>query len=171
MGFMDNFKNEISDSQRDNLGVIYSKLKSLLEQDTTDEKVRYIAAVCGLLGKVAYADLDISAYELLKIKKILKKTTTLSEHQIEAVSKIVSTETKTLAGLEDHLYTREINDLATKDQKGEILLTLFMVAAADENVSSEESATIKSISSGLRLSKSEYTDVRSLFKKYLSEFK
>lgn len=172
MGLFDFLKSdETIDSQsKEELGVLYSTIRKLIDREDEIE-IRYIAAFCGVLGRVAFADLRVSYEEMQRIRKILSKTTTLKSDQIDIIANIVETETKALVGLEDHLYAREINKLATKEQKESILLSLFLVAAADENISPEENETIRVISKSIGFTNKDFVEVRGMFKKYLSELK
>ena len=112
--------------------------------------------------------IDISDEEISKIKKILTKTTSLSNEGIDAVTGIMNHEILALSGLENYLYTREINALASKKQKEEVMLSLFLVAAADRNISAEENEEIRMIAKALGFSHSDFVEIRSLFKEHLS---
>ena len=149
---------------------IFTKLETLFE-DFSQEDLRYIAAFSGLLGRVAYCDLTISDEELDRIKKILTKTTSLSEKKIAAVVTVMKNEIQALIGLENHLYTQEINELASHEKKMEVLAALFLVAAADKDISSYENEEIRKTSKALGFSHNEFILARSRFKNYLSVLK
>jgi len=168
MGFFNIFKTKKRESaEKEQLTSICTKAKEILE-DASDQEITYVSAFSGLLGRVAFSDLEISDEEISKIKKILKKTTALSEDKIDAISEIVQTEIKALAGLENHLYTAQINEIASKKQKEEIMVSLFLVAAADKNISFEENEEIRVISKALGFTHRDFVDIRSMFKEYLS---
>ena len=153
--------------KEETLSTIYSRVHERVS-GFEDEEIRYIAAFSGLLGRVAYADLDISDEEISKINKILTKRTSLSKEGVDAVTSVLKHEILALSGLENYLYTREINALASKKQKEEVMLSLFLVAAADRNISAEENEEIRMIAKALGFSHSDFVESRALFKEHLS---
>jgi uncharacterized tellurite resistance protein B-like protein len=61
--------------------------------------------------------------------------------------------------------------MATREQKLALLDCLFAVAAADENITSEEDNVVKQIASELKLSHDEYITARSRYREYLAVLK
>ncbi len=140
-------------------------------KNVPEDRIRYLAAFGGLLGRVANADGHISPEEDQRIAVILKNFSDLGATEAELVSEIIHQQTKALAGLENHIYMREINELVDRDKKMEILSCLYAVAAADDEISTEENETIRIITKSLGLSHSEYISIRSLYKDKLAVLK
>ena len=80
-------------------------------------------------------------------------------------------ETLALSGLGNHLYTRELNSLADTRKKEEVMLSLFLVAAVDKNISPEENEELRLISKSLGFSESDFYEFRAMFKEFLSVLK
>ena len=72
---------------------------------------------------------------------------------------------------ENYLVTREFERMATREQKLAVLDCLFAVAAADNNITSDEDYVVKQISEELRLPHSDYIAARLRFKEYLAVLK
>lgn len=135
------------------------------------ERIRYLAAFGGLLGRVANADGNISEEEEQRIAAILETFSDLNEKESAAVKDIIRQQTQALAGLENHIYTRELNELADRQKKLEIASCLFAVAAADDEISPEENEAVRIIAKALMLAHSDFIAVRSLYRDKLSVLK
>lgn len=167
--FLDKIFSSASEEDKKVIGTIFDKI-STIATEISDDELRKIAAFSGLLGRVAFSDLDISPEEIGKIDKILKRTSSLGENEINAVLQIVKEETARLVGLEDHIYTNEINELVSREQKFEMMVALFLVAAADKTITPVEEEELRKISKALHFSQNEFIEIRAKFKKYLSVF-
>ncbi|RJO64780.1 MAG: TerB family tellurite resistance protein [Myxococcales bacterium] len=132
---------------------------------------RALAAFAGLLGSAARADLDFSADEEARIRAILVSFAELPKPEAAVVAGVIREAAPALAGLEDDAYIKILNEEAPIDQKKLILSCLFAVAAADEEISSEENERIRQISVSLKLSQVDFFAVRSLYRDKLSVLK
>ncbi len=139
--------------------------------DLPPERLRYLAAFGGLLGRVAFSDGEISAEETGRIRAILRHMSGLPEDEADLVTRLIAERAETLVGLEDHLYTREMNELCDADQKKVVLSCLFAVAAADDEISPEENAAVQTIAKALRLLPKDFVEIRSLYRDKLSVLK
>jgi uncharacterized tellurite resistance protein B-like protein len=110
---------------------IVSELESL-----DKEKARYLAAFAYILGRVAHADMDISAEETRKMEEVVVKFGHLPEEQAILVVQIAKSQNILFGSTEDYLVTREFKDMATREQCVELLHALFAVSAADDTTSS-----------------------------------
>jgi len=135
------------------------------------DRVRYLAALGGLMGRIANADGDISTEEKARIESILDTYVELDKNEAEMVTLLIDERTKSLHGLENHLYTQELNELIDHDKKLEVLSCLFAVAAADDTISAEENSAVEVIAKGLLLSHRDFISVRSIYRKHLSVLK
>lgn len=151
-------------------GKLGRKLSETLS-DTDAERIRYLAAFGGLLGRVANADGHISEEEEQRIEAILETFSDLNEKESAVVKDIIRQQTQALAGLENHIYTRELNEMADHQRKLEITSCLFAVAAADDEISPEENESIRIIAKALMLAHSDFISVRSLYRDKLSVLK
>src|SRR3989454_11934867 len=145
---------------------IVQKLDQLPEQ-----QARYIAAFAFLLSRAARADLQIDADETAVMERIVMEQGGLSEELALVVVQMAKTQNQLFGSTENYLVTREFERMATREQKLALLDCLFAVAAADENITSEEDNVVKQIASELKLSHDEYIAARSRFREYLAVLK
>jgi len=153
-------------AQTDTVRKIVQKLDQLPE-----EQARYIAAFAFLLSRAARADLNISADETAVMERIVMEKGGLPEELAVVVVQMAKTQNQLFGSTENYLVTREFERMTTREQKLALLDCLFAVAAADENITSEEDNVVKQIASELKLSHDEYIAARSRFKEYLAVLK
>ncbi|MBI1353330.1 MAG: hypothetical protein GC160_03210 [Acidobacteria bacterium] len=135
------------------------------------EKARYVAAFAYLLGRVANADLDISAAETREMEHIVERMGGLPEEQAVLVVQIAKTQNKLMGGTEDFNITQALNDIATRPQKLALLNCLFAVSSSDHSISTLEDNEIRKISRELRLDHSDFIQARLAYKEYLEVLK
>ncbi len=155
-----------SSAQTETVRKIVQKLDQLPE-----EQARYIAAFAFLLSRAARADLNISPEETEVMERIVMQQSGLPEELALVVVQMAKTQNQLFGSTENYLVTREFERMATREQKLALLDCLFAVAAADENITSEEDNVVKQIASELKLSHDEYIAARSRFREYLAVLK
>ena len=126
----------------------------------TEEEVKLATGWAGLMGRVADADMALGEEELEKIRDSLARVHRLSSRAAEAVTILLREHRAELLSIEDHLYARMINDVATREQKTALLRALFDVAAADDLIRESEDSTVRNISRSLMLSHKEFIEAR-----------
>ncbi len=132
-------------------------------------KAPYVACLALLSARLAGADLEISTGEKQRIVKVLHEQTQLSVAEAEATVEIASA--KELANsIKHNRITELLNELATVEQKREIIRSLFYIAC-DDDISEVESEKIRAISKALLVSNSEYINIRSEFSQHRSILK
>ncbi len=117
---------------------------------------RFLAAFAYVLSRVAHADSHISDGETEKMHEILQKLGHLPEAQAVLAVEIAKSQTRLFGGTENYLVTREFRDIATDEQRLELLDCLFAVAAADGSISSIEESQAAQIAKELGFTQSEY---------------
>ena len=152
------------------LGKLFSGIKSVVSS-SDEEEVKRITSFAGLLGKVAYADMDISEVEQARIRQLLTTQLGLPGQDADKIVTLLDKHRAQLYSIEDFIYLRIVNSLLDKNKKLDFLRTLFTVAAADDSVSGEEDAVLWSIAKGLRLSHREFISIRAEFKDQLDVLK
>src|SRR2546430_15095485 len=138
---------------------IVQKLDQLPEQ-----QARYIAAFAFLLSRAARADLEISPDETALMERVVMQQSGLPEELALLVVQMAKTQNQLFGSTENYLVTREFERIATREQKLALLDCVFAVAAADENITSEEDNVVKQIAGELKLSHDEYIASRSRFR-------
>ncbi len=124
------------------------------------EKARFVAAFAYILGRVAHADQEISEVETRKMEEIVRRLAHLPDDQAVLVVQMAKSQNRLFGHTENFLVTREFLEIATREQRSELLDCLFAVSAADESISGAEEAQIRQIASELGFSHREYVDAR-----------
>lgn len=127
------------------------------------ERARYIAAFAYILGRVANADLEISADESQAMERLIREHGDLPDDQALLVVEIAKSQNRLFGGTENFLVTREFGEIATGEQKLALLDCLFAVSAADGAVSITEEEQVRSIASELGLSHQQYVENRARY--------
>jgi len=123
-------------------------------------RARWIAAFAYILGRVAHADLDISAEETAKMEEIVQRVGEVPEDQAVLVVGIAKSQNRLMGQTENFLVTRELKEISPQEELEKVLDCLFAVSAADDSISGAEEAQIRQIASELGFSHREYVDAR-----------
>ncbi len=125
------------------------------------EQARYVAAFAFILARVAHADLVISEEETHRMENIVRDLGHLPAAQSILAVEIAKRQSELAGGTENFLVTRELKEIATREQCRELLDCLFAVAAADDSISGAEEAQIRQVASELGFSLEELVEIRS----------
>jgi uncharacterized tellurite resistance protein B-like protein len=131
------------------------------------ERARFIAAFGYILGRVANADMKITAEETHAMEKIIMERGGLPEEQALIVVQTAKTRTQLFGGTENFLVTREFSRIAKREEKLMLLDCLFAVAAAEEGISAMEDSEIRQITNEVGLTHPDFIAVRSGWKDQL----
>jgi uncharacterized tellurite resistance protein B-like protein len=126
-------------------------------------RARYLAAFAYVLSRVAGADFQITETETMKMVELVHRLGQLTEAQAVLVVEIAKSQQRLFGGTENFLVTREFREIASEEQRSDLLRCLFAVAASDASISSEEEAQLWQIAGELGFSRAEFSDVRSQF--------
>jgi uncharacterized tellurite resistance protein B-like protein len=132
------------------------------------ERARYLAAFAYVLARAARADLHISEMETRMMERIVVERGNLPADQAVIVVQIAKTQNKLFGATEDFLVAREMNRIASREQKLALLDCLFAVAAAEAMISLEEDREIRNIARELNLEHRDFIAVRSAWRDHLS---
>lgn len=131
-----------------------------MEPDTA----RHLALFAFLLSRVANVDQDISADETEEMVHRVECFGGVSAAQAALVVEIAKTQHRVFGATQNFLAAREFRDVATEDQKRDLLHCLFAVSAADESITVVEEETVRSIARELLVSNDEYLAIRSAYR-------
>lgn len=123
-------------------------------------RARYLAAFAYVLSRVAGADLHISDEETRTMVSLVERAGRLPEAQAVVVVEIAKSQNRLFGGTENFLVTREFREIATEEQRRDLLECLFAVAAADDAITGDEEAQIWQIAAELGFPHNEYVAVR-----------
>ena len=104
------------------------------------------------------------------MERLVRTIAHLSEAEAALVVQIAKSQAQHLGGTENYVVTREFRQLASKEQRAELLQCIYAVAAADGTISGVESSEILSIAEELGFTRPEANALRSAYKDKLSEF-
>ena len=135
------------------------------------DRGRFIASYAYVLARVAHADSEISDEETAAMAERVESFGGLPNSQAELAVEIATGRVMELAASENYIATRVFRDLSSREERLQLLECLFGVAAADENVSTDENREISQIASKLGLTGTEVTAVRSRYREHLAVLK
>ena len=130
-------------------------------------RARFLAGFAYLLGRVARADLQVSADETRALEALVREQGQLSHDQAMVVVKLAQTSNLLFGGTANFLVAKEFFDVATYDQKLALMRCLFTLAAADESISTAEEGEIHRIATELRIDQPDLVSLRLLHKRHL----
>jgi len=127
------------------------------------ERARFLAAFAYILTRAAAADLDISHSEVRAIEQLVVEHGGLPDAQAILVAQIARSQSLLSSGTEDYLVTRQFRELSTEADRLALLRCCYIVGAADETITSEESDTFQQIARELDLDRDAVTVIRQEF--------
>lgn len=135
-----------------------------------ESRARYIAAFGYLLGRVAHADLKISAEETAAMERFIAEHAGLPMEQAIIVSQIAKSRNQLFGGTENFLVTQEFDKVASHEERLALIDCLYGVAAAEGHVSITEDNEIRRIASEIRVEHPDVIAVRARWRDQLSVF-
>ena len=155
-----------SSAETESVRKVVAALDSLEES-----RARFIAAFGYILGRVANADMHITAEETRAMERIIAEYGGLPEEQALIVVQMAKQRNQLFGATENFLVTREFDRIATREQKLSLLDCLFAVSAAGDDISTVEDNEIRQIASELHLDHPDFIRVRSAWTDRLSVLK
>jgi uncharacterized tellurite resistance protein B-like protein len=141
------------------LGELEKSLSPYLHQHSEEDKTQIIC-LAGLMARISYADMKITAEEKITISSSLKKHTNLSDEMITEIVDIATHTIKELGSLENHLYVSPLLDFYDESKRYELVEALFEIAASDGKVDSSETEEIRLINKTFGLSHHHFVSAR-----------
>ena len=127
------------------------------------DRARYLAAFAYVLGRVAHADQHVSEEEIAVMLKFIRELGHLPEAQALLVVQIARRQNELFGGTEDYLVTRQFREMATLEQRMELLDCVFAVSAADDSISTTEESGIRQIASELGIDHAAFVKARAAY--------
>ena len=134
------------------------------------EQSKYLAAFAYVLARVANADLRIDSAETTEMEQAVHRIAGLTEAEAALVVQIAQSQARNLGGTQDYVVTRQFKQIATREQRADLLQCLFAVAAADGTIRGDESAELVKIAEELGFTRAEANSLRAQFRDKLAEF-
>lgn len=127
------------------------------------ERARFLAAFAYILTRAAAADMDISHAESRAIEQLVAEHGALPESQSVLVSQIARNQSLLYSGTEDYLVTRQFRELSTEADRLALLRCCYLVGAADDTITAQESDTLQQIAKELDLDRDDVNVIRTEF--------
>jgi uncharacterized tellurite resistance protein B-like protein len=127
---------------------------------------RFLAAFAYLLGRVAHADLAVSAEETASMERLIAERSGLPADMAALVAEIAKAQNRLFGGTENFLVAREFREISTPEERAGLLRCLFAVAAADHAISAAEEAQARLIANELGLAQEEFVRIRAEFSEH-----
>jgi uncharacterized tellurite resistance protein B-like protein len=132
------------------------------------DRARYLAAFAYILMRAAAADMDISDLEARAIEKLVEEHGGLPEAQAVLVTQIARNQSLLYGSTEDYLVTRQFHDLSSDGERLALLRCCYLVGAADDTITAEESDTLQQIAKELDIERDAVNTIRNEFASKLS---
>jgi uncharacterized tellurite resistance protein B-like protein len=127
------------------------------------DRARFLAAFAYILTRAAAADMDISHAEVRAIEQLVEEHGGLPEAQAILVAQIAHSQSLLYSGTEDYLVTRQFRELASAEDRLALLRCCYIVGAADESITAQESDTLQQIARELDIDRDAVTVIRQEF--------
>ena len=134
-------------------------------------RARFLAAFAYLLGRVAHADQHVSPEETRAMEALVRQEGHLSEDQAMVVTQLAKTSNLLFGGTANFLVAREFTDMASYEQKLDLMRCLFAVSATDESISLAEEGEIHKIAKELGINQPDLVTLRVAHQRHLPGMK
>jgi uncharacterized tellurite resistance protein B-like protein len=132
------------------------------------DRARFLAAFAYILMRAASADLEISEVETRAIEGLVAEHGALPQAQAVLVAQMAKSQATLYGGTEDYLVTRQFKELSTDEDRLALLRCCYLVGAADDTITSEESDTLQEIALELDVDRAAVIAIRNEFAPKLS---
>ena len=132
------------------------------------DRARLLAGAAYVVSRAANADLEITDDEVDLMERTLVERTGVTEAEAVIVVEIARQQARMFGSTEDYLVTREFKRVSTPEQRLGVLRACFQVAAANDEISSPESAVLSEIAAELDIEPADFDAVRSEHREQLS---
>ena len=146
------------------------KLEKTSPELNQEDTIKF-TCISGLLCRVAYADMEVTVDESKEIISILKNELGVSQVIAEKITNLSLEQTKELSGIENHRYTGPLCESLSREERYQLLKSLFLIAASDGNADNLECEEIRIISKGLKLEQKHYAAARASVKDFLGSLR
>ncbi len=135
------------------------------------DAARRLARFAYVLGRVARADLAVTADETRAMERIVMERGGLSEAQAVVVMQIAKSQNTLFGSTDDYLVTRELASTATREEKLALLDCCFAVSAADRDIVGPEEAELRNVANELGLGRDDLIAARARYREFIAVLK
>lgn len=127
------------------------------------DRARHLAAFAYILARAAESDLDISELETAAMEHAIAEFGGLDEAQAVLVTEMAKLQARVRGATEDFLVTREFARIASDEEKQAVVRCCFVVAAADDSISADETSAVNEIARELDIDRPTLNAIREDF--------
>ena len=149
-------------SQADGLAAIADALEGM-----DPSRARFLACFAYALTRAARADGRVTEDEAATMERVVVEYGRLPPEQAARVVRIARAEATRSGGTDDFLVTRELNTIASREEKLALVECLFAIAAADETILTVEDNEVRRIANELKLEHHDYIAARTRYLQHL----
>jgi uncharacterized tellurite resistance protein B-like protein len=135
------------------------------------ERARFLAAFSFTLSRVAHSDLHVDEAEIQAMEGVLEEHSDLSGAEAALVIEIAVTQAGDIGGGDNYVVVREFRRSSEREHRIQLMRCLFVVAAADDTISTTESSAIHQIGEELGFTRPEVNALRLEWRDKLAELK
>ena len=135
-------------------------LDRIKEPDPQPEANQIPLAAAALFLEVAWADHDLSESELTSARSSLQSVLQIADHEIDVLMDRSLERLDAAVGMQ--AFTRELVDAWSEDQRFELVVQLWSLAFADNEIDRYEEATIRKIAELLYVPHARFIEARRL---------
>jgi len=139
-----------------------------LPDEADEEEIRILAAVAALVACVAYADGEYHADEVRAVRRMFDRVHDLPPRGVEAMMALLDERIADLARGEVHEHARLLKRGLVREARVEILDVLMDLAAADGEITIQETELIRRITNLMGLDPNDYVRAQSRHRDKLS---
>jgi uncharacterized tellurite resistance protein B-like protein len=126
--------------------------------------VEIITAVAGLLATIAYADRTITDAESAHLKRELGRINGLPEQGVATICDVLHAHAVRLSASFVQRFTRVLREELPETHRAEVLDALLSMAAADGQITLDETKTLRGITTGLGLTQGHYNELQEKYR-------
>jgi uncharacterized tellurite resistance protein B-like protein len=127
------------------------------------DRARHLAGYAYILARAAAADMAVTELETRMIERLLVEYGGVEETQAVLVAEIAKSLARLVGGTEDYLVTREFRENSTPDERLQLLRACYLVGAADDSITADESSVLNEIANELSVDAARMAALRAEF--------
>jgi uncharacterized tellurite resistance protein B-like protein len=125
-----------------------------------ESSVEIVTAVAGLLAAIAYADRTITVSESAHLEAELSRINGIPQGGARALSELLRTHALRLSTAFVQRFTRTLRTELPEPHRAEVLDALLGMAAADGEITLQETTVLRNITGALGLTQAHYNELQ-----------